>query len=232
LLMPEANAYETRIVAYADILGWSEATKQTTKDVSQWPRLLKAVTSIAGHASSFSLENKVSIKKTIGVPQRFVERYDSIEFSYFSDNFAVSAPIANAESLFKIIAFAYDTLLHERFLVRGGITVGDVYHNQGTIFGPALLEAVAIEQNEALYPRFLCSQKLIDLLNGASYFGEFFLQDCCQEWIVNIACGSLINRDDLMKLIESESHKIESAERKWRYVQTMLPNMFLLKSIN
>lgn len=230
-MMQEANEYEARIVAYADILGWSEVTKKSAKDVSQRPRLLKAVTSIAGHANSFSLKNKETIKKTIGVSQHFIERYDSIEFSYFSDNFVVSVPIAHGEILFKILAFAYDTLLHERFLVRGGVTIGDVYHNQGIIFGPALLEAVAIEQNEALYPRFLCSQKLIDLLNRVSYFEGFLLQDCCQEWVVNIACGSLSNRDDLMKLIENESRKIESAERKWRYVQTMLPKMFVVKSI-
>jgi len=219
------NKYETRIVAYADILGWSG----TIKNENQFNRLHKAVTSIADHANSFSPDAKAEVKKCKVEP--FIKKYESVEFSYFSDSLVISVLPDYGEFLFKILSFSADALLHERFLTRGGVTLGDLYHSNGVVFGPALNKAVEIEQKEAMYPRFLCSQKLFEHLEKMPYRDEVILQDCCQEWVVNIACESLNNRDDLMKIIQSESHKTESAERKWRYMQTMLPEMFLVKSI-
>lgn len=43
-------------------------------------------------------------------------------------------------------------LLQLGFLTRGGITIGPVHHRDNIIFGPALIEAVALEK-EAHYPR-------------------------------------------------------------------------------
>ena len=131
--------------------------------------------------------------------------------------------------MFRILSWASDYLLREKFLLRGGVTIGDLFHQQGIIFGPALVEAVKIEETDAMYPRFICSDKLVAHLDNAGYRDEVALEDFPQSWVVNIACGSLIVRDELMTIVKSElaqSDKSEKIMRKWRYTQKMLPKMY------
>lgn len=153
--------YETRIVAYADILGCKDATTDAKKSEN----LYKAVTSIAKHAGSFSPSRKevMAVHKSSFANY---EKYASVEFSFFSDNFAISTPVDSGNLVFSILAWATDKILHQGFLVRGGVALGELYHSRGVIFGPALVRAVEIEQCEALYPRFLCSHKLLRILES------------------------------------------------------------------
>jgi hypothetical protein len=51
-------------------------------------------------------------------------------------------------------------VLQQGFLTRDGVTVGQMYHNDNVVFGPALIEAVALEK-EAHYPRLLCTDGLL-----------------------------------------------------------------------
>ena len=44
-------------------------------------------------------------------------------------------------------------------LTRGGIAVGQMVHNQEIAFGPALVEAVELEQTTAIYPRVIMTDK-------------------------------------------------------------------------
>jgi hypothetical protein len=55
-------------------------------------------------------------------------------------------------------------LLHMGFLTRGAIVVGDLFHRDNVIFGPALLEAYQIESREAFYPRIIVSNKALEEL--------------------------------------------------------------------
>lgn len=216
--------YTKRIVAFADILGWSNAINS-----KQFASIYKAVTSIANHAGTFSPEMKDKVKTCRVEP--FIKKYESVEFSYFSDSLVISVAPDYGEFLFSILSFSAVELLRAGFLTRGGVTIGDLYHDKGVVFGPALNEAVDIEQKEALYPRILCSRKLLSLLKKKPYQNEVILKDCCQEWVANIACGSSINENDLMLGVRRETHKKESVDRKWRYMETMLPKMFIAKSM-
>jgi hypothetical protein len=45
-------------------------------------------------------------------------------------------------------------------LVRGGATVGNLYHSNGIVFGDALIEAYRLESSVAVYPRVVLSQKI------------------------------------------------------------------------
>lgn len=220
------HEYEERVIAFVDILGWSSATD----DLSKFTNVREAVTLIASHARSFSTNVKKTLKARPGVPAPAIEEHASIEFSYFSDSFAVSAPIAHSQIVFKILSFASDNLLHKGFLVRGGVTIGKLYHRDGVIFGPALLEAVKLEGHDAVYPRLLCSGKLVEHLNCFDYKDNVVLQDCCHDTIVNVACGSLLARDCLMAIIRNQTHALESIIRKWRYMERMLPIMYDAKT--
>jgi hypothetical protein len=56
-------------------------------------------------------------------------------------------------------------LLAKGILVRGAMTVGDLYHHEGTVFGPALIEAYELEAKHAQYPRIIASWKLQGKIN-------------------------------------------------------------------
>jgi len=221
------DAYEKRIVAFADILGWANATN----DRSNFECLLATITSIEHYARNFSADLKNTLKTTPGVAESAIEEHSGIEFSYFSDCFAVSVPLTHAGAIFKILSWATDLLLHKQFSVRGGVTIGELYHKQGLIFGPAMVQAVDIEKN-AEYPRLLCSDALIKYLDCYDYKQDVVLQDCNHDWIVNTACGSSHAQDELMKIIEKQLHTSERIIKKWRYIQRMLPKMYDAKGVN
>jgi hypothetical protein len=47
-------------------------------------------------------------------------------------------------------------------LVRGGITVGDIFATPARVFGPALIEAYEIESRVAVHPRLVVSRNALD----------------------------------------------------------------------
>jgi hypothetical protein len=140
-----------------------------------------------------------------------INEHCGIEFSYFSDSFAVSVPHTHPRAIFKILSWATDSLLHKGFLVRGEVTIGELYHKQGIIFGPVMIDAVTIEKHHAKYPRLLCSDTLINYLDDHNdvILEDVILQDCGHAWIVNTACGSLHARDELMRIVETQLHTKE-----------------------
>src|ERR1700736_1205672 len=114
----EPESYEQRVIVYADIIGWTAACQA----LSNYPRLRAVTQGIAERGRNFSAEVKAKVAKLgdAGVPSDFIEEHASFEFSFFSDNFAISVPSRHAERLFKLIAFVVHDLLRAGFLVRGG----------------------------------------------------------------------------------------------------------------
>jgi hypothetical protein len=47
------------------------------------------------------------------------------------------------------------------FLIRGGVTIGNLYHAQGIVFGPAMVEAYELESRTAVYPRIVVSHTIM-----------------------------------------------------------------------
>jgi hypothetical protein len=50
-------------------------------------------------------------------------------------------------------------------LIRGGATIGKLYHANGVIFGEAITEAVQLETRTAIYPRVVLSNKITQRQN-------------------------------------------------------------------
>jgi hypothetical protein len=224
------NVYEHRIIVYADILGWSNACR----DLPQFTFLQKAADEIANYARNFSLPIKQALRNAQGVPPKTTEQHAVIRFSFFSDNFAVSAPVDHdhVKMIFKIIAFATHELIRVGFLIRGAVTLGGLYHDDaGVIFGPALVEAVDIEK-KACYPRIVCGDNLIDFLNKTDYKNNVIISDINKNWVTNIACGSSYAMTDLDKIIENNLGKLTKFKDKWQYMQDMLPRMYKASGIS
>lgn len=49
------------------------------------------------------------------------------------------------------------------FLVRGGITIGPLYHDSNIVFGPALVRAATIEKDLARFPRVVLDSECAEL---------------------------------------------------------------------
>lgn len=129
------DQYEQRVVLFLDILGFKRLIDQ------QQEGLVAEVLSVTSSA------------------------YAGYDISAFSDNMAVSIKIETGEELLKIIEFASYLswqLISKGVLSRGGVAVGNLYHKNGIIYGPALLNAYYLESQVAIFPRVILEKDAIN----------------------------------------------------------------------
>jgi hypothetical protein len=84
------------------------------------------------------------------------------QFGAFSDHFVFSVPDWFGGRILTKASQLIIDLLRAEFLIRGAVVLGPLYHCDNVIFGPALLRAVDIENNETFYPRILVSDAVVD----------------------------------------------------------------------
>lgn len=130
--------YERRVVLFLDILGFRALTNRNNGE-----QIYKLFTGL----------NKLREK-------HFSSAYGS-ELTMLSDSIVLSVPLdphAVRQGLregFDLAShFAY-IFLEEGVLTRGGLTIGDIYHNENVVFGPALNRAYELESELAKYPRII-----------------------------------------------------------------------------
>jgi hypothetical protein len=58
--------------------------------------------------------------------------------------------------------------LSNHFLIRGGLAVGKLFHQDGVVFGEGLLAALDLERKLAVFPRIAMSPQLVHALGGAA----------------------------------------------------------------
>lgn len=139
--------YERRAVAFVDILGF----KNIVNDANNFEKILEIATMIKREKKSTDKLNKITNSND------FVE-------TYFSDSLIMSTDLrfGGFFYLLKQISFLMQLLAEFGMVARGGIAVGDLYHDGGIVFGPALVEAVFIEQNIAIYPRVVMTKNTFE----------------------------------------------------------------------
>ncbi len=97
---------------------------------------------------------------------------DAVRTVYFSDNIGASIPLAGLDDvgakravcqLLRLLAGIQLYYLRDfGILCRGGVAVGDCFHSQNMIFGPALVEAYLLE-GAAVTPRIAVSDEVVRL---------------------------------------------------------------------
>ena len=142
------------------------------------------------------------------------------EVTVFSDNIVVSYPSIEDED-----AIPHDVPAHLRFdahwakfmcqdairivsgvaemglrigvLIRGGYSFGQLYHENGVVFGEAMVDAYQLESKQAIYPRVLVSDRIIERLKGIPDADrDFFLQDTDGRWHLNYFSAMLKHSSD------------------------------------
>jgi len=158
--------YEVHFTAFVDFLGFSEASAEL--DDQTRLAVLELLKALASLRSEFSAE-------TIELPNGASTYKINPAVSTFSDNIVISYPLQSVSSRFGNERLTKLTILYQfhrllstiacdavriGFLIRGGATIGKLYHANGVIFGEALTEAADLERRTAIYPRVVLSSKI------------------------------------------------------------------------
>jgi hypothetical protein len=154
--------YEQRIVAYLDVLGWSELLKETVENAHRRHQLWHCLKSLRK-----LVDGKNDLKKY------GMEGYYQV--SVFSDHIVLSAEESYVFEIVKDIQAVAFSLLQQGFPVRGAIVYGLLYHDERYIFGPALVDAHFVESKVAKYPRIVIAESLIDKIKSQE-MAEFGLE--------------------------------------------------------
>lgn len=165
--------YENRIVAFIAILGFKEIVKNSTNN----PKKIEALYYILNYLKEWEKSESWGLKLIEieeDAQKKGIENFDiigKINSTSFSDSIVVSVRVDNnvnemLSTLIVNLAYIGSNLLENGILFRGGITIGDLVHNEsGTVFGQGLIDAYLLESNSAIYPRIILSDKLIKKLN-------------------------------------------------------------------
>lgn len=155
--MIEEFIYEKRVIAFIDLLGTKEFVKKRD------PKIINIVNKFASYAKDPALKE------------------NHLEVTVFSDHIAVSFPVApnNKTNLEKLSTTIFNILYEccvyaflKEVLLRGSITIGDLYHKDQVIVGQALVDAYQLESEHAKNPRIILSEELLELINRHTYYKE------------------------------------------------------------
>jgi hypothetical protein len=167
---------EQRIVAFLDILGFKDAVNSI--DETKYREIFEVL-------SNFSLSNSdhhVNIKQEDD--SSLIIRGEPA-VSSFSDHVVISIrniPNYSGQELplwtfihyiQNAAATLCDVALQKGFLVRGGVSYGDIIHREKIIYGKALLEAIDIESTVASYPRIVFSHSLTEAIGSQNLFNLY-----------------------------------------------------------
>jgi hypothetical protein len=199
----EANdlALEQRYVLFFDFLGASNAAVN-------WPRervyeFVDLLVSIATLQSSEEISGSAQ-------PDGSYRLLVTPEITTFSDNIVVSYPEApddDCQGFRRLTAFWAETVcadavrilsgiaemaLRVGLLIRGGLSFGQLYHQNGVVFGEALVDAHLLEKEIAVVPRIIISDRVLRKLTGrAPEDLSTLLKDADGKWHLNYFAGML-----------------------------------------
>lgn len=165
--------YENRLIAFIDILGFKEIVRESKNDISK----IEFLYSVLDYLKNWEAPDKWDLKYVEieeDAQKKGVSNFDirgKTNSTSFSDSIVVSVKVDNninemTSTLIANLAHIGAKLLEKGVLFRGGLTIGNLIHNEnGTVFGQGLIDAYQLESNSALFPRIILSDKLVKQLN-------------------------------------------------------------------
>ena len=141
-------AYERKVVIFYDVLGWRNHIKAARDNETAIGDLRRLV---LRYSRSLPLRTHLNLR-----------------VSTFSDNVVISQDVSETTPplLITLIAFLQIAGGLSGFLLRGGVTIGQIIHDQECVFGPALNRAYELEKHCAKYPRIVLDRKAADELGN------------------------------------------------------------------
>jgi hypothetical protein len=138
------SKFELRHVLYCDLLGFSKYSKSEFFEADRCFRLFKQLDELIEEASSHIDEDEPD--EVFGRKPDYIVKPEVI---YCSDSLVISTRATNIDAmwLFEAAARIQNGICAHGFLLRGSIVTGNLYHSGNTIFGPAIVEAVAKDKS-------------------------------------------------------------------------------------
>ena len=162
--------YQKRYVAFLDLLGFKNMVKQSAKNQNVLNNIYRAL-DYTGHIRHENYNGPIPMAD---LGKQITAFSDSIVISYNA-----SMPGGGFHVLMDLVYICND-LLGIGIPVRGGVTVGQLIHDERKCFGPALNAAYSMESEDAVYPRVIIDQDVFwyDLskpgeANTVEYEAEF-----------------------------------------------------------
>lgn len=139
---PDLSIYTERYVAFVDILGFSNIVRNSVNSPYQAGELAKILERLANRTTPSIFDQGEG---------------DNFRGQSFSDCIVLSenATPKGLLHLLQTLTFVSLDLMSNGILVRGGIAKGQLHHTEKVVFGPALIEAYALESQLAKFPRVL-----------------------------------------------------------------------------
>lgn len=167
------DAYDRKttphVVAYLDILGATNRIKDS-----------------AGQNDSLNLIHNL-YKHIIDLanPDTGIKKYEGIQFKIFSDNIIIAKELAHdadVDSVLILLNCVSNFLCSSvgdsvGWLVRGGITIGDLYIDETIVWGSALVRAYELEDKIAVYPRVIIDNSIAELLQEGKEVQDYIRKD-------------------------------------------------------
>jgi hypothetical protein len=178
--------YEERVVAYVDVLGWRKLIQRSVTDPLVRATISKAVHSLKHTQAALA---KLKVNAIQGGQEDLYP-----EVTVFSDTIVASCrpnPVA-IEVLVMQMQMYCIRLMVAGLYTRGAITRGHLYHDDGVIIGPALVEAYTLESTLAKYPRIIVADVLRPISGGPSLNEEAVIDDYDGLGILHLFKGGLI----------------------------------------
>lgn len=158
--------YEEQFTAFIDFLGFSEVS--TRSDDSTRLKILGLLLSLSTLRGEFDVQSTVEENRKRSQIKPAISTFsDHIVISYplepisndtgFDEHLTAFVLMTQFNRLLTSIAAA---ALRIGFLVRGGATIGKLYHARGVVFGEALVDAFQIESRTSIYPRVVLSPQI------------------------------------------------------------------------
>lgn len=148
LIWGDNMEYSTRVVVFMDILGF--------KDMVLDPKKKDTLFYAMNYSKWIGDSNYSGPLKEDDLGKEVTVFSDSIVISYDAETQGQVFFI-----LLDIIRVQLD-LANKGIILRGGVSIGELYHNRETVFGPAMIKAYELESKNAIYPRIILDEKLLE----------------------------------------------------------------------
>lgn len=168
--------YESRIVAFVDILGASALLSAKTSEAYA-NNLYKLVSAICKRRDEIWLVlPHIRTAKEVEI-EIFSSFQKGAKLNLMSDAFVLSFPewrnasTFNQHGRFPNILACLETVFQLQrglfrlgILSRGGIAIGKIFHTQQSVIGQGLVRAYNLERKSAIYPRTIVDESILDIL--------------------------------------------------------------------
>jgi hypothetical protein len=197
--------YKKHLLTYLDIMGFRDLIQESTKD----PTKVDAIRKI------LELTRR---KMDIGLN---VSTHGTAKTANFSDLIIRARPLTGEHQtvdwvnyeLLHLAAIQSEITCRYGILLRGGISISDLYMENNMVFGPALVRSYELESELALYPRIVIDPAIIALKHRGLLFNTYRMQGDDGVFFVNYLYGRFREIHKVIAGFE-DKFKLVAAHRK------------------